>query len=74
MNERLRVFREELQTGLIHREYQATSPSMTADYFGQARRRYMTDPMFKARVDALEAGILHLMEKHDLLPQEDTKQ
>lgn len=67
MNERIRAFREDLLEGLVHREYQFFYPQMTASYFDDAKQKYLDDPVFRARIAALDAGILHLLDKHGFL-------
>ena len=67
MNERIRRFREDLIEGLIHRDHQMMYPIMSADYFEQAQIRYQSEPIFAARIQALEAGIFDLLEKHGFI-------
>ena len=66
MKNDIRTFEEELYDGLAHREHQLMYPEMSADYEEKMQRRMRTDPILRARVDQLHAGLMHLLEKHNL--------
>jgi hypothetical protein len=63
----MRTFSEELYDGLAHREHQLMYPQLTADYEEKMKLRMRTDPVMRARVEQLHAGIMDLLRRHEFM-------
>ena len=69
MNQKRKELYEKLIEGLVIREHQAQFPEMTADMYEKAKRRYLTDSFFHARVEQLAVGIMDLVDKYAEFPE-----
>ena len=59
-----RQVQRDLFDGIAHHWHQFMYPEMTADYEEKLRLRIHNDPLLRARVESLTAGIMHLLDKH----------
>ena len=71
MTDKRRQVQRELFDGIAHHWHQFMYPEMTADYENKMHLRMATDPLLRARVEHLTAGIMHLLEGHDLFNETD---
>ena len=70
-----REIQDELYDGIAHHWHQFMYPELTADYEEKLRLRMNTDPLLRARVEYLTAGIMHLLDKHNLFtPDHDDQE
>ena len=74
MNDKRLKVQRELHEGIAHHWHQFMYPEMTADYEEKLRLRMNTDPILRARVEHLTAGVMRVLDNHGLFNSADRVQ